>query len=72
MMMQLLDPPSHGSAPRVVFVGRNRHGNWIAREQRGTFGGVFVNRAEAVKFALFKNGHHPENIIEVTREIELC
>jgi hypothetical protein len=35
------------------------------------FGGLFVNRAQALKYALFENGHHPETIVEVSREIEL-
>jgi hypothetical protein len=33
--------------------------------------GLFVNRAQAVKYALFENGHHPETIVELSREIEL-
>ena len=32
---------------------------------------LFVNRAQAVKYALFENGHHPETIVELSREIEL-
>jgi hypothetical protein len=28
-------------------------------------------RAQAVKYALFENGRHPETIIELSREIEL-
>ncbi|WP_338129045.1 hypothetical protein [Bradyrhizobium brasilense] len=70
-MIQLFEPPSGDSAPRIVFVGRNRRGNWVAREQRGAFGGLFVDRAQALKYALFENGRHPESIIEMTREIEL-
>lgn len=54
----------------IVFVGKNRAGNWVARETRGAFGGLFIDRAEALKYALFKNGGDPENIIEVAREIE--
>ena len=34
------------------------------------FGGLFVNRAQALKYALFENGHHPETIVEVSREIK--
>ncbi|WP_439397636.1 hypothetical protein ACRQ5Q_10835 [Bradyrhizobium sp. PMVTL-01] len=63
--------PSSDCSPSIVFVGRNRAGNWVAREQRGAFGGFFINRAEALKYALFKNGRRPESIIELTREIEL-
>ncbi|WOH80357.1 hypothetical protein RX327_31810 [Bradyrhizobium sp. BEA-2-5] len=70
-MIQLFGLPSHDPGPRIVFVGRNRAGNWIARERRGTFGGLFVNRAQALKYARLQTGHHPESIIEVTREIEL-
>lgn len=59
------------AAASIVFVGRNRHGNWIAREQNGIFGGLFANRTQAFKYALFENGRHPEAIVEVLREIEL-
>jgi hypothetical protein len=54
-----------------VFIGKNRSGNWIVQQQNGLYGGLFVSRAQAVKYALFENGHHPETIIELSREIEL-
>nr|WP_308163793.1 hypothetical protein [Bradyrhizobium sp. SRL28] len=69
--MKLVERPSCSLAASTVFVGRNRRGNWVAREQNGTFGGLFVNRAQAFKYALLENGHHPETIIEVPGEIEL-
>jgi hypothetical protein len=70
--MKLVEPPSCSpAASTIVFIGRNRRGNWVAREQNGLFGGLFVNRAQAVKYALFENGHHPETIIELPRDIEL-
>ncbi|WP_407169125.1 hypothetical protein [Bradyrhizobium sp. ORS 111] len=69
--MKLVEPPSCSPATSTVFIGKNRHGNWVAREQNGIFGGLFVNRAQAFKYALFENGHHPEKIVEVSREIEL-
>jgi len=66
-----VEPPSCISLAAVVFIGRDRSGNWVAQEQNGLFGGLFVNRAQAVKYALFENGHHPETIIERARVIEL-
>lgn len=62
-----------GSSPAasVVFVGRNRNGSWIAREQNGLFGGLFVSRAQALKYALFQNGNRRDTVVEVPREIEL-
>lgn len=71
MMIQRFGPPSRDSAPRMVFVGRNRTGNWVAREQGGAFGGLFIDRAQALKYARFESGCYPGIIIEVTREIEL-
>jgi hypothetical protein len=69
--VKLVEPPSCSSASTIVFIGRNRRGNWVAQEQNGLYGGLFVNRAQAIKYALFENGHHPETIVELSREIEL-
>ena len=69
--MKLVEPPSRSSASAIVFIGKNSRGNWVAQEQNGLYGGLFVNRAQAVKYALFENGHHPETIIESSREIEI-
>ena len=69
--MKLVEPPSCNSASTVTFIGRNSRGNWVAREQHGLYGGLFLDRAQAVKYALFENGHHPEMIVELARQIEL-
>jgi hypothetical protein len=69
--VKLFEPPSCSSASSIVFIGKNRRGNWVAQEQNGLYGGLFVNRAEALKYALFENGRHPETIVELSREIEL-
>jgi hypothetical protein len=70
--VKLVEPPScSGAAPTIVFIGQNDRGQWVAREQNGLYGGLFVNRAQAVKYALFENGHHPETIVELARKIEL-
>jgi hypothetical protein len=69
--MKLVEPPSCSSLSNVVFIGRNRRGQWVAQEQNGLFGGLFVNRAQAVKYALSENGHHPETIVELSHQLEL-
>jgi len=48
-----------------------RHLLWVALQQNGLCGGLFVDRTQAIKYALFENGHHRETIIELSREIEL-
>ncbi|MEH2509401.1 hypothetical protein V1291_000755 [Nitrobacteraceae bacterium AZCC 1564] len=67
--MKRTEPPSCSSS--LVFIGKNSRGNWVAQEQNGLFGGLFVNRAEAVRYALFENGHHPEAIVATPYVLEL-
>ena len=69
--MKLVEPPSCASSSAIVYIGKNRRGQWVAQEQHGRYGGLFVNHAQAVKYALSENGHHPETVIELAREIEL-
>jgi hypothetical protein len=69
--VKFVEPPSCSSASTIVFVGKDKSGHWVVQEQNGLFGGLFVNRAQAVKYALFENGHHPETIVELSRAIEL-
>lgn len=68
--MKLVEPLSLSSTARV-FIGRNRRGLWVAREQSGIFGCLFLSRTQALKYALFNNGNHPETIIELSQEVEL-
>ncbi len=68
--MKLVEPPSCSSASTIVFIGQNSRGHWVAQEQNGLYGGLFVNRAQAVKYALLENGHHPETIVELSSEFE--
>jgi hypothetical protein len=64
-------PPSRFQPNPFFFVGRNSHGQWVVRDQRGLCGGLFINRAEALRFALFENGHRTEAVIMVPGRLEL-
>ena len=61
IMEKVDEPPSCTS--NLVLIGRNSRGNWVAQESHGLFGGLFVSRAQAVKYALSENGHHPATIV---------
>jgi hypothetical protein len=41
------------------------------QDQRGLRGGLFINRAEAIRFAMFENGRRPQAIVMVPGVIEL-
>ena len=56
----------------VFLIGKNSRGQWIAKDQRGLRGGLFVSRAEALKFARFENGNRPELVVTVPGVLELA
>lgn len=62
-----------GPSPRtpLFLIGRDSGGHWVVQDDRGLCGGLFVSRNEAMKFALFENGRHPEAIIAVPGFLEL-
>ncbi len=64
-------PPYRHSQPSLFLIGKNRCGNWVVQDQDGLHGGLFVNRTEALKFALFENGNRPQAVIMVPGILEL-
>jgi hypothetical protein len=70
--MDKAEPPSlSGSKSSPFLVGKDSHGNWVVQDQRGLHGGLFVDRAEALKFAMFENGNRPQAVIMVPGVLEL-
>jgi hypothetical protein len=71
--MDQSEPPSgRSSSPSRLFrIGRDSHGNWVAQDQQGLCGGLFVNRTDALKFAMFENGNCPQAVIMVPGMFEL-
>jgi hypothetical protein len=73
LYVNLVEPPSCNNTCNntIVLIGRNSRGQWVAREQNGLYGGLFVSRTAAVRYALFENGHHPEAILCSANLLEL-
>lgn len=65
------EPPSLKSAASLTMIGRDRAGRWVVQHQNGLHGGLFINRAAALKFALFENGHRPQAVVMVPGTLEL-
>ena len=59
------------SEPQLFLIGRNSRGNWVVRDQSGLRGGLFINRAEALRFALFENGQRLQAVLTVPGTLEL-
>jgi len=65
-------PPSLSASQSSFFlVGRDREGHWVVRDQEGLCGGLFVGRAEALKFAMFESGGRPQAVVMVPGICEL-
>ena len=57
--------------PSRFLIGKDRRGRWVARDERGLCGGLFVNRVEAVRFAMHETGRCPQAVILVEGILEL-
>jgi len=69
--MNKAEPPSAPRANSLFRIGKNRRGQWVVQGRSGLCGGLFVSRAEAVKFAMFENGNRPQAVIMVPGILEL-
>jgi hypothetical protein len=67
--MGQVEPPS--SSTQLFYIGRNSHGHWVVQDQKHLCGGLFVDRAKALKFALFENGRKPQAVVMVPGVFEL-
>ena len=63
-----VEPPSRNN---LFMIGRNSRGNWVVRDQAGLHGGLFIDRTEALRFALFENGRRPQAVLMVPGILEL-
>ena len=62
------EPPSCSS---VFMIGQDSRGNWVVRDQSGLRGGLFVGRAEALRYVRDEAGNHPRAIVMVNGAFEL-
>jgi hypothetical protein len=67
------EPPSSISHANsfLFFIGQDSRGNWVVQDQRHLCGGLFVDRAQALRYALFENGNRPQAVIMVPGVLEL-
>ncbi len=71
-MIQTEPPSLHScSNPSCFRIGQNSRGHWVVRDERGTRGGLFIDRKQALRFAMFENGNRPQAVIMVPGILEL-
>jgi hypothetical protein len=62
---------SGGSEASLFLIGQNRRGQWVVQDQRGLRGGLFINRAAALKYALFENGNRAQLVVTMPGPFDL-
>jgi hypothetical protein len=62
---------SSRSKSSLFFVGKDSRGNWVVQDQQHIRGGLFVDRVQALRFALFENGYRPRAVVMVPGVFEL-
>jgi len=64
------EPPSTPTS-NVFRIGRDSGGHWIVQDDKGLCGGLFIDRAAALKFAMFENGNQPQAVVMMPGVFEL-
>lgn len=54
-----------------LFIGRDRAGHWVVEDARSLCGGLFVNRTEAIRFAMYECQRRPQSVIMLPEGLEL-
>lgn len=63
-------PPSCLQSP-IFLIGQDSRGNWVVQDKTGCRGGLFVDRAEALRYIRSENGTRPQAFVTVAETIEL-
>jgi hypothetical protein len=64
-------PPPSCDRPQVFMIGQDSGGNWVVRDQSGLRGGLFVGRADALRYVHDEAGNNPGAIVMVNGTFEL-
>ena len=67
------EPPSPRpqSKSPLYFIGKNSCGKWVVQDEHHLSGGLFIDRAAALRFARFETGNQPQSVIMVPGVLEL-
>jgi hypothetical protein len=54
-----------------LFIGQDRTSHWVVKDARSLCGGLFANRAEAIRFAMYECQRRPQCVIMLPDGLEL-
>ena len=59
------------SAGSCLFIGQDHCGRWVVRDAERLCGGLFTNRNEAIRFAMYECQRRPQSVIMLPNGLEL-
>ena len=54
-----------------LFIGQDRTGRWVVKDAQSLCGGLFTNRSEAIRFAMYECQRRPQSVIMLPDGLEL-
>jgi len=64
------DDPLSPSRSSLLYIGKDRSGHWVVRDPSGLCGGLFIDRTQALRFAMRER--HPQAVILVAGRLEFA
>jgi hypothetical protein len=53
-----------------LFIGQDRSGHWVVKDARSLCGGLFTDRKEAIRFAMYECQRRPQSVIMLPDGLE--
>ena len=54
-----------------LFIGQDHDGHWVVKDAQSLCGGLFANRNEAIRFAMYECQRRPQSVIMLPDGLEL-
>ena len=70
-VIQQSDVEAASAVGFCLFVGQDHCGRWVVRDAERLCGGLFANRNEAIRFAVYECQRSPQSVIVLPNGLEL-
>ena len=70
-MAQLASKSASKLNEPLFLLGQNGQGQWVIREMHGRMEGLFADRKEAIRFALYESGCRNPAVIPINGPLEM-